>query len=330
MGQPSTLTHASPRRLAKGVWCALLAGAGVALFFALAPASKSGRQELVALREALQAKDGRIREQAAEALGAIGASAQAVLCEALLDPDHEIRAAAARALGQGEGGASAVAPLRAALQDREPFVRLRAAEALGALGPRAAQAAPALVVLLKDPQAPVWVRHAVVEALGRIGPTVREAADAQSALAAALDDPDPWLRVHAVWALGECGPPDEVIGLIRSKLGDEDFEVRAAAAEALGLLGPDALPALRVVLRDPAADVRPMAVCALGRIGTAARDDLEAVREDPDPQVRAACVEAFAEIQERESRRHARMLGLLGPALLVLAGSILLIRRLRE
>jgi HEAT repeat protein len=75
-----------------------------------------------------------------------------------------------------------------------------------------------------------------------------------------------------------------------------------AAKDALGRIGPAAVPALLQTLRDPSADVRRKGVEVLGRMGdgaTAAVPELVRLLDDPDPEVRKSA---------------ARTLGRIGPA----------------
>ena len=85
---------------------------------------------------ALKDTDERVRQQAAWALGAIGAKTAAEpLAQALKDSDSRVRHQAAWALGAI--GAKAAAPaLAQALKDSDARVRHQAAWALGAIGDR--------------------------------------------------------------------------------------------------------------------------------------------------------------------------------------------------
>ena len=89
-----------------------------------------------------------------------------------------------------------------------------AADALSRIG---AEAVPALIAALRDPDAPVRLQAA--RALSRIGP---EAAPAVPALTAALSDHDVLVRRNAARALGQIGPAAKhaVPELIRA-LGSE-------------------------------------------------------------------------------------------------------------
>jgi hypothetical protein len=77
---------------------------------------------------------------------------------------------------------------------------------------------------------------------------------------------DTALKRRLVEAFGAAGAP-AVPALIQA-LGDSDWEVRCAAAEALGAIGdPQAVPALIKALGDSDRDVRRAAAEALGKLG---------------------------------------------------------------
>ena len=87
-------------------------------------------------------------------------------------------------------------------------------------------------------------------------------------------------------------------------LSDEDKDVRAEAAVALAIIGPeakDAVPELRIALSDPEIDVRAEAAFALGEIGPAAQTAIETLRkladEDLDRDTRRVATEALAKIE---------------------------------
>jgi HEAT repeat protein len=84
-----------------------------------------------------------------------------------------------------------------------------------------------------------------------------------------LNDPDPFVRVEAVQALGEIPEVQSFVSVCNS-LNDENIYVRAYAAEALGKIGRVdislALLKLLTVLDDPSPYVRAMMVGALGEL----------------------------------------------------------------
>jgi HEAT repeat protein len=82
-----------------------------------------------------------------------------------------------------------------------------------------------------------------------------------------LADPDPTLRRLAVSALSARLGQDEVREALADRLRhDPDEEVRAEAAELLGLAGPGALAALLEARDDPSARVVEAVVTALGEL----------------------------------------------------------------
>ncbi|MCX5772312.1 MAG: HEAT repeat domain-containing protein [Candidatus Hydrogenedentes bacterium] len=81
-------------------------------------------------------------------------------------------------------------------------------------------------------------------------------------------------------------------------LGEEDGQIRDAAAQTLGRLGSAAVQPLIGCLKDPNASVRRSAVLALGRLGDArAVDPLTACLKDGDEGVRGQTEEALRDIE---------------------------------
>ncbi|HEV8244836.1 MAG TPA: HEAT repeat domain-containing protein [Polyangiaceae bacterium] len=161
-------------------------------------------------------------------LAALDAPARKLLSAALGDePDARVRAQAARAVPAPELFKS---ELEHALGDPEMRVREAAARALAR--PSGAFASRALGARLTTDRWPI-VRSAAALALAEFGPEPR--ADAE--LGVALEDPS-WLVRHDVaYALGKRRVRAQAAKL-RERLKDRDerFEVRAAAARALGAM----------------------------------------------------------------------------------------------
>jgi HEAT repeat protein/cyclophilin family peptidyl-prolyl cis-trans isomerase len=95
------------------------------------------------------------------------------------------------------------------------------------------------------------------------------------AAAAGLDhlalDPDPSVRRRATLAIGRIGMLDGLPYLVAA-LQDDDADVRAVAAFAIGLIGPDAREGarpLREALEDPSPLVQARAIEGLGLVGDA-------------------------------------------------------------
>jgi HEAT repeat protein len=187
--------------------------------------------DVLARRERYEA----LRPDAARGLGRAGADrARSVpaLLEALGDPDHRLREAAATALRSFEPLPPEVAAeLLAALDDADPRVRAEAARSLGACSPEAAGAVDGLVRALADSHP--GVRERAARALGELGP---DAPAAVASLVALVGDPSLLVRRRAVEALGLIGPAAHtaVAALERAR---EEEALRWHAGTALRRIG---------------------------------------------------------------------------------------------
>jgi len=126
---------------------------------------------------------------------------------------------------------------------------------------------------------PYWAdRKQAAEALGQIGP---KAQDALPDLTKALLDPESRVCIAAVEALGQIGPAERVIPILIAVLGDDDPGIGLAASEALARIGPEAIPALIEALKHDtlaqSAAIREGAAEALGLIGPEAREAVPAL-----------------------------------------------------
>jgi hypothetical protein len=182
-----------------------------------------------------------VRRNAADLLGALGATETApAIAKLLADPDARLGALAA--LGQLKSPA-AVPQIAALMQSDAPErVRYTAAATLGAVG--GDDAIRALLGQLSSPVAPL--RFAAQYAL--------EALKANEALRSRLGDADLRVRLHAIAALGHNRDDASRADLLRL-LGDPSPIVRGFAAEALApMLDPSDRPILesRLVMEtDP-------------------------------------------------------------------------------
>jgi HEAT repeat protein len=117
------------------------------------------------------------------------------LVHALHDPDRQVAAEAATALGAI--GRPAVPPLIRASADTDDYVRSMACYALSIMHPPSAEAIPALIVRLGD--ARPYIRDQAIYALTLQGPT------ALPALRSSMGDPDPHVRSNALVTLQKIG-----------------------------------------------------------------------------------------------------------------------------
>ncbi|MBN1285965.1 MAG: HEAT repeat domain-containing protein [Anaerolineae bacterium] len=217
--------------------------------------------------------DAEVRRVAVHALGKIGDIRAIPTLIYILDnmdenQTHQVAEAALAELGeQPLGNFAVLTDLVAALAHGRALVRWVAAVALGLMGE--ARAAPHLIALLYDID--YQVRQAAAEALGRIGDL-----RALPHLMATLYDRDTDVRVATGEALGRLGRVGVAPGLLEA-LRDESSRVRAGAALALGAAAarlPDdavlcglAVSRLVDALGDGDFGVRRAVAEALGKIG---------------------------------------------------------------
>jgi HEAT repeat protein len=264
-----------------------------------------------------------VRAQAAQVLGAWErADAVAALCEALADPDDEVREAAAQSLSglkDSQSGpllvawtthhdpfvrqavlrglrelryAGALDPALDALTASEDLVRLEAVSVLGWLKSERALG-PLTSIAAQDPNAAV--RRAAIGALG-IGAASTE--DTVVALLGALRDAAWQVREEAAATLGKLRATAARDALIDA-LADDYWQVRLQAVRALGKLrDASTSTAVASLLTHAISNLRKEAALSLGELGDAASlPALQAAATDPDPEVRKAARIALTQIE---------------------------------
>jgi HEAT repeat protein len=234
------------------------------------------------------------RAWAANVLGEVRAQdVLPALVRGLADPDDEVRAKSATALGR-LGDRRAVGPLLDhLLSDPAPFVRTRIACTLGQF--RDPEVVNRLVQALGD--SAWWVRMRSVEALEQIG------APAEGPLLVALDDPDPELRGRAAVALERLGVSASLVQ--RIERGEEPAE---ASEALLRLINAGTRELLVELLGHSSPEVRQLVIAAIGQ---AKRRDLGAelaqvATADADPRLRAQALDVLRELRSGEGRRASR------------------------
>ncbi len=205
----------------------------------------------------------------------------------LADPEPEVRAQAAKVLGEARFGVAKLLPL---LKDPSPRVRYQAAMALGRSGLKEA-VGPLLAMIRENADRDAFLRHAGVTALAGIG-------DAE-ALVSAGSVPDAAVRRAALLALRRMGRPE-----LSAFLADEDPEIVFEAARAIHDVPiPDAMPALAGMLEGRCPEKALLrAVNANFRLGRAGALAAFARREGGLAAVRAEALRALAEWEHPSGR----------------------------
>ena len=173
-------------------------------------------------------------------LGQIGrkdATAYKPLLPLLKDADSEVRAQAAKTLGDGRVAAAA-GTFIALLKDPEPRVRFFAAQGLARLGDK--KAVTAVLDMLRDnADKDAYLRHAGVMVLSHSG--------AKDVWMTAADDPSPAVRMGVLLALRRTNDAD-----VARYLNDADPKLVVEAARAINDVPIDAaLPKLAALVHRP-------------------------------------------------------------------------------
>jgi len=237
---------------------------------------RAGARAVPQLVAALDSRDPDLRKLAVDALARLDdARSAAPLAARLRDPDANVRAAAAEALGSVGGGGAVAALFEAAAREAEdPLVRLAALRALDAQEAvaRAPELASALAHPLLRPAAlgllarsdDALSRKQLIEALSDRSRSAREAAmRALLALAAADDDPDlAGLREQVRGALAGSSVVADACG----RLAEASLSAQLVLVQFLGLAGDAAAtrPLLEAARDDALADLCAGALAALG------------------------------------------------------------------
>lgn len=270
------------------------------------------------LKEALANGSAEEKLAAALAMGRIQSAPYAApLTAALNDPGPGVRDAAIFALGQfgmvENVPEEAVAAVKGLLSSEETVVLALAVEALGKLGPTDG---PELLAPFLSHDA-AWIRTKAAHAMmrWRFTPVWRGEAQepaawpdaASEALAAALADPEPEVRVAAAHAFSRYGDP-RVLGTLAGLEKDDNPLVRLFAIRGVGRSGvPSAADSILWGLSDSDPGVRAETVQA---IGTLERQELLtiALADDTSFHVRAALARVLGDAEGSASLKILRKL----------------------
>lgn len=235
------------------------------------------KRAVAPLASLLKDSDVAAKTAAADALAKVGPAAKEAapaLLPLLDDADKGARQAAIFALGRIEpenASFVAAALIKRFGEEKQAELRRETVVALKLIGDKSESTVAALGRALADPDDDV--KAAAVNALGTFGVAARPVAEPLLKLAASAKQKG--MRIDALRAFGSAlgpGLKERLADVIRIMESDADFEVRLAAVEEVGALGPalkddkDALTALRKRLSDPQVKVRESAAAALRRI----------------------------------------------------------------
>jgi cyclophilin family peptidyl-prolyl cis-trans isomerase/HEAT repeat protein len=227
------------------------------------------------------------------------------------DPDANVRATAAFALGQ-IGDPTSIDVLLQFANDADGDVGGEAVEALSKL---AAKVPLARYATFTTAQMPEGIRARAIRFLFRL-----KTDEASSIAADALASPSARIREEATYALAR-----RALAAARPRLellvNDPNPQTRANVMSALGrIAAPESLPLLIEALRDPHPWVRTNAVVAIARLAAKDRHTLErpewaqdALRvlellDDPDPGTRASSIDALGYYAVRSEPARRRLL----------------------
>ena len=208
-----------------------------------------------------------------------------------LRPEESLYGRLATSLGDfGTTGAIGVDRLVEGLRSSEESTRLSCAKALENIGDSASRAATFLVAKIIDPNETIAVKSQAAIAIRRMGQ------NATKLLSEQIQNPEASVRENVLRALSQTSDSNPAVSdSFLSVLTDtyEKGPVRAAAATALGNLGPNAISAVPALLKSCAtnqpSELRAAAMIAMARI--APQQASAVVREclnDSEPLVRAS------------------------------------------
>ncbi|MDB5310997.1 MAG: hypothetical protein JWO38_5199 [Gemmataceae bacterium] len=261
-------------------------------------------------------KESRVRKEIATALGRfpdVAKKAVAPLTAVLKDADPAVRTAAADALAKAGTEAKGAAPeLVPLLDDPDMAVRQAAVFALGRIAPENVSFVAAALIKRFGAETEVEIRREMIVSLKLLGD---KSEPVVAALAAALTDPDDETKAAAAATLGTFGPAAKAAAdaLLKLALEGKETGLRVDAVRAYGsVLGPDLKDRLKDMIRvmeaDPEFEVRLAAVEELGALGPQLKDDKDAMAalrkrlSDPQVKVREAAAVAIRRVEKKQEK----------------------------
>jgi hypothetical protein len=176
-----------------------------------------------------------------------------------------------------------------------------------------ANLSPTLMDRIADEKVSTYDRAEILRALARDASGVGDPRRLLGLAAGLLRHRDRNLREAAAEALGALGPP--ALDALRQGLGDRDFRVRARAAAALARLGPAAAPAAAGLAEalDPFRGTAREAIAALIAVGDAALPALDARWRAAPGWLQPLIAAAGVSVRDRDPRIASRALAAFAP-----------------
>ena len=231
------------------------------------------------------------------------------LLEALNDNDETVRAAAIEGLRslKPPPGKDEILIFQNALKSDKVDVRRYAAAELERLGRDAELLIGSLLNAVKDPDSEV--RKFVFSALGAIGPKAKQAAPAllaelEEIMKGGSADAGAGERFRrAATTLCQIGETEQTVPLLRKALKSRDARLRQEVIAALGMIGPNAkemIPELCALLGD--AENQAPAAAALAQLGRVAVPELIKVLEKSPRNAKMGAIKALELMKPEEAR----------------------------
>ncbi len=259
-----------------------------------------------------------------------GPSTAPKVADFIADPSHQVRKKAVETLaGWGQQAEPALGKLFEHLRNTEAGIRAAAAEALARMGSKKAANGLERACKDKNPGVKVWGHAGLSKIEGDCEEHMENVAeilksgdmqnpgaaadamllmncaskDAIADLIDALKDSNEPLRAAAARAIGNIGPKAAAaVPTLMGILGEKGWRIRQATLLALAKMGAQAAPAVALlakILKDPAPRFRELAAHALGEIGPAAKSaegPLRKAARDPEGTVQASAKRALHKI----------------------------------
>lgn len=246
------------------------------------------------IKDALIDMNPQVRQQAYFLLTSLGESPRETLKKGIVSKDDKVRINTACLMVTVSFEPNTATPILVeALQHKAVGLRMQAASTLTSVRRELDKVTPIFIEGLAHESAGVRVQAAVgLQQIGGAG------AKAQKALIKALEDREPQVRQHSMWALQNQGDLKAILPDLVKLKNDKDAGIRQNLVFLIGRTGADGAPHLAEFLQDKDVNVRINSSNMLRNLGANAKDVMPAIKEaalkDENPNVRLNCMMAVA------------------------------------